>query len=375
MNSTGYDNPHTMNPYFLKPIATATCCRCLFDDTIAVIDSDGICEYCHIHDRLEREADYNWDGKLMQIKKRGKGKKYDCLIGISGGLDSSTLLYMAVKLWKLKVLVIHFDNHYNTLEAEHNMKMLIQHLNVDSIRFTVNKEEYDQLNRAFLKSGTPDCDIPNDCAMGKLMNETAHRYGIKTILNGHDFRTEGSTPRMWTLIDSKYLQDVYARFNSGKKLQNFPLLTVMDQVRDGLCGISQVRPFHNYQVHIERDLWEEKMKEAIGFKWYGFKHGENTYTAFIGGFVLPKKFGIDKRIVYLSARVRSYLLTRERALKELMLPFEVGVPDTSMLSDISSEISSRDAYKKYNYKKYKYLIFMLCKIGIMPWTVWLKYCR
>jgi tRNA(Ile)-lysidine synthase TilS/MesJ len=116
-------------------------------------------------------------------------------MGISGGIDSSTLLYTAVKYWNLKPLVIHFDNHWNAPEALHNMSQLVKLLGVDSITYTVNKEEYDRLNDAFLWAGTPDADIPNDIAMTKLMYDTAFKYNIKYILNGHDFRTEGSTPK------------------------------------------------------------------------------------------------------------------------------------------------------------------------------------
>jgi len=130
------------------------CTRCLFTDEIAKIHPDEECEYCKLHDKLEQQA--NPDDLLpilTKIKKEGAKNKYDCLIGISGGLDSSTLLFLAVKAWGLRPLVIHFDNHYNSPIAQHNMDMLIKRLPVDCITYMVNRDEYDDLNLAFLLSG------------------------------------------------------------------------------------------------------------------------------------------------------------------------------------------------------------------------------
>ena len=166
------------------------CPRCLFTEDIAKI-SDKQCEYCDLHDDLQAKAkpeDLNTE--LQKIRKAGNRKKYDCIMGISGGIDSSTLLFTAIKYWGLRPLVIHLDNHWNAPEAVHNMTQLVKLLGVDSITYTVNKEEYDRLNDAFLWAGVPDADIPNDIAMTKLMYDTAFKYNIKYILNGHDFRTE-----------------------------------------------------------------------------------------------------------------------------------------------------------------------------------------
>jgi hypothetical protein len=114
---------------------------------------------------------------------------------------------------------------------------------VDCINYKVNKQEYDRLNDAFLWAGVPDADIPNDIAMTKLMYDTAYKYGIKYILNGHDFRTEGSTPKPWTYMDAKYIRSVYNKY-SGLELHNYPLFTFKDQLFYALIGIKNVRPFH-----------------------------------------------------------------------------------------------------------------------------------
>src|SRR5688572_15817069 len=149
------------------------CKRCLFTSDFAEI-GEKQCNYCDLHDKLEASVKPGYLSVMIdKIKKAGKGRQYDCLIGISGGLDSSTMLYMAVKKWGLRPLVIHFDNWWNAPQAVHNMNMLLKTLNVNSITYKVDKKEYDRLNNAFLAAGLPDADIPNDIAMTKLMYKTA----------------------------------------------------------------------------------------------------------------------------------------------------------------------------------------------------------
>lgn len=351
-----------------------TCNRCLFTSDIAHIHEDGECEYCKLHDRLEAQSDpANLDKELAKIRKAGKGKKYDCLMGISGGLDSSTLLYAAVKKWGLRPLVIHFDNHYNTPEAKHNMDQLIRRLGVDCIVYYVNKGEYDALNFAFVVAGVPDSDIPNDIAMTKLMYQTAEMYGIKYILNGHDFREEGSTPAAWTYMDAKYIQSVY-RKAADRSLRNYPLFTFWDQIRAGLKGIKQVRPFHYIE---DRTTLEHEMIDNIGFRDYGGKHCENVYTEFVGGWLLPKYFGIDKRRVYCSALIRSGRMTKAQAIEKLKVAHEFTkfkqLPFSAF--EFANNKGKREDFDRYNFKRYKYLIWILAKMKVVPWTFYVKYAR
>ena len=342
------------------------CPRCLFTEDIAEINAHQ-CEYCDLHDSLEAQA--NPSELMPLIEKIRSNKKYDCIMGISGGVDSSLLLYLAVKKWNLKPLVIHFDNNYNAPEATHNMSQLVKLLNVDSIIYNVNKLEYDTLNDAFIQAGLPDADIPNDIAMTKLMYDTAHKYGIKYILNGHDFRTEGSTPKPWTYMDAKYIRSVY-KWHTNKELTNYPLFTFNDQLFYAFKGIKNVRPFHYIK---EREALEKEMKDFISWKDYGGKHCENVYTEFVGSYLLPNKFGIDKRIVYLSAQVRTGKLTKEQARAKFnekptfdLTKFSVDVPLTKM---------ERNEFDRYNFKKYRLLIWVLAKFKVVPYTFYIKYCK
>jgi len=353
------------------------CKICLFDDSIAKIHDDGICEYCKLQDKL-REASNpeEWEGKLEEIKKKGKGKQYDCLIGISGGEDSSVMLYLAVFVWGLRPLVIHFNNHTNRPEADHNIRLLVKELNVNFIEYFIDKGEYDRLCDSFLMAGVQDADLANDVCMAKLMHTTALNYGIKYIFNGHSFREEGSSPKAWSIIDYTYVKSVYEKF--WGKMRNYPLYTVWDQIVAGVRGIRQVRPFHyddfNRQ-HILRNL------KALGWKDYGGKHNENIYTAFIGNFLLPTKFGIDKRRTYLSAQIREGNLTKEVAKLILDTPatfnFEdLGDRKNHILHIVShSSVGKRSDYKMTDFRGLKPLFWLLMKIGVFPSTAYAKYCK
>jgi tRNA(Ile)-lysidine synthase TilS/MesJ len=350
------------------------CKRCLFDDSFAHIHDDQECEYCKLHDQLEANANPDlWPEIVDKIKKAGKGKQYDCIVGISGGADSSILLWLTVMRWGLRPLVVHFDNRWNAPEAENNMKVLVDYLNVNMVTYKLDKAEFDNLNKAFLAAGVPDCDIPNDIAMTEISYRLAEQHGIKYIMAGHDFRTEGSTPKGWTYMDAKYINDVYYNF-TGKNLKNYPLFTIWNQIRYGLKGIVHVRPFH--YLNVDR---EELMKRlvAIGWQGYGAKHCENVYTEFIGAHVLPKKFGIDKRIVYLSAEVRSGLKTKAEAkeLYEQEVTFDLEKIPFEYRTLLNSPIRDRKVFKRYNFKLFRPFFWLLSKIGAVPHTFYVKYCK
>lgn len=347
------------------------CNRCLFTSDIAKIGHDQ-CEYCDLHDALESQSDIKRLNPTLDKIRKQEGK-YNCIMGISGGLDSSTLLWMAVKHWKLKPLVIHFDNNWNKQVAVDNMNNLINYLGVDAITYRVNKHEYDTLNKAFIRAGLPDADIPNDIAMTKLMYNTADKYGIKYILNGHDFREEGSTPRAWTYMDAEYIRSVY-RWYMDKELVNYPLFTFKDQLYYSWKGIKNIRPFH---YGFNRRPYEKEMIEETGWKSYGGKHAENIYTEFVGNWLLPNKFGIDKRIVYLSAQVRSGMMTKEEAKKELETKPEFDLSQVFYNERylMNIPIRQRSEFGKYNFKKYRPLIWLLAKLKVVPYTFYVKYCK
>lgn len=361
------------------------CTRCLFEEPIVTLDSDGMCNLCHLHDDLEKSSKFvDWFRLLKKIKAQ-KGK-YHCLIGISGGLDSSILLSWAIK-WGLNPLVIHFDNAWNTVEANSNIENLIRYAGVDCIRYYVNQKEYDDLCLSFLLAGVSDADIPNDMAMGEMMLRTCKQYGIKYIFNGHNFRTEGSSPLSWSYMDAKYIESVYYKFNEGKKLKSFPLLTFWKQLYYVvICGIKQVRPFY-YFPKIDFNKEMSLLMENYKWKNYGTKHTENIYTDFIGSFYLPVRFGIDKTKTYDSALIRDGKMSKYEKLQETHPLFDdLKIKYILMRLGISREVfdgimkGPKRTYKDFEtyhsmFKRWKWLFWILMKFGFLPRTFYTKYCK
>lgn len=363
-----------------KPeVKTAVECRtCLFDSSIAKIHDDGECEYCHLQDSLRNQAREPFENVVNRIKSKGKGQQYDVLVGISGGEDSSVLLYLTVMVWKLRPLVIHFNNRTNRPEATNNIKVITEKLNVNFIEFFLDKKEYDDLTDSLLRAGVPDADIANDVCMSKMMYKTAKDYGIKFILNGHSFREEGSSPKAWSLIDYTYLNSIYKTWaGQGKDLQNYPLLTVWDQIWGAIIGIRQVRPFH-YADHGRAEVLNTL--KAWGWQDYGGKHNENIYTAFIGNYLLPRKFKIDKRRTYLSARIREGKISKADAKDILSYPAQFDLNDLGErklrvlnLADHAT-IRPRSDYKQTNFKRLRPVFWLLMKLKVLPYTAYKKYC-
>lgn len=345
------------------------CSRCLLTSDITNIEN-GYCDFCRLHDELEKNSELDFMKILTNLFVRGE----KVLIGISGGLDSSYLLWYTVKILGLPVLALHFDNGWNTPTAEFNMRLLVEKLGVDLVR--VRKDVYyDRLCGALLAAGVKDADIANDMYMADIMQTTAKRYGIKYVFNGHNFREEGSTPLDWTYMDAKYIQSVY-EWAYGEKLRTKHLQTFWKQIKS---GVKQIRVFHYMNIPFI-DRYNTMID--FGLRDYGPKHSENIYTKFIGYDLLPNKWGIDKRIIYLSAQIRSGVLTKEEAMEEL----KEGVYfNKSYYSEIEKRTgvkieaamnAPKRTYKDfdhYNFKRFKPLILLMTKLRLVPYTFYKKY--
>ena len=198
------------------------CSKCILDTTIEEIkfDSQGVCNYCHTQDIMEKKFPLGKEGdvaveKIVQkIKHKGKNKKYDCIVGVSGGMDSTYTLYKAVKLG-LRPLAVHLDNGWNSDIAVKNINNATKILNVDLETVVVDWEEFKDLQVSFLKASVSDAKVPTDWVIFSILFEAAKKIGVKYIVHGHSFRTEGSTPLSWTYMDGKYVKSVHRIF--GKK--------------------------------------------------------------------------------------------------------------------------------------------------------------
>jgi len=360
------------------------CNRCLLTDEIpgVTIGESGQCNFCDLHDSLELQSSKtSIDDVIKEIKKKGKKRKYDCIVGISGGFDSSYLLHLLVKEYKLRTLAFHFDNGWNGKEAEDNMKTMVDGTGADFIKISMNNMQLNRLNLGFLKAGVSDADIPNDMAMSKLVYDVAEKYDVKTIINGHNYKYEGSTPLGWSYMDAKYIQSVAEYYNID--ISSYPILTFWDQIKYMIKGHKSIRLLY-YVEHNKEDM-KKMLTERYGWKDYGGNHGENVYTEFIGNYLLPKKFKINKKFIYRSAELRSGIITEDVAIDGLKassfddkklkrIEKTLGV---SIQEIMSYPITDRKKFKSYHgdFKKWKFLIWIGTKLGYFPTTFYRKYCK
>lgn len=373
--------------------ANQLCSRCVMDDTVPGIsfDENGECPFCKIHDDLERKFPMNNETpKRLQdlvdkIKHDGKGKEYDCIVGVSGGRDSTYTLYNAVKLG-LRPLAVHFDNGWNSEIAVQNIESACNILNVDLHTHVADWEEFKDLQRSFLFASVPDAEVPTDWVIFSVLFAEAAQYNVKYIVHGHSFRTEGTTPLTWTYMDGKYVQDVQKRFGTTK-LKSFPNLSMLKFIYYSLVKkIQQIRILY-YIPYNEKEVLEI-LENKLGWRNYGDKHHESKYTAFFQAYILTRKFNIDKRKLHYSAKVRNGQLTREEALEIIKQdPFTDGIEALDYCLkklDLTYEdfdkimnapIKSFKDYKSYYslVKKLKKPISWGNKIGIVPDTVYKKY--
>ncbi len=311
--------------------ADKICSRCIMDDSVQGIsfDENGVCTLCHIHD--EMEATYapsdstTQELKLLieKIKRDGKHKKYDCVVGVSGGRDSTYTLYSVVKLG-LRPLAVHFDNGWNTESAIQNIKNACNILGVDLHTHVADWEEFKDIQRAFLQASVPDAEAPNDWVITSVLFKEATREGLKYIIHGHSFRTEGTTPPTWTYMDGRYVNHIQKRFGS-KQINSFQVMTMSQYFYyTFLKKIQQVRLLY-YLPYNESEILEKLTKE-LNWKDYGGKHHESKYTGFFQSYILTRKFNIDKRKLHYSALIRSGQMTREEALQKVKVdPYEGGI--------------------------------------------------
>lgn len=378
-------------PYIYK--ANKVCVRCLMDDTVTGItfDENGECTFCKIHDDLERKFPLNDEtpqilqSLVEKIKQDGKGKKYDCIVGVSGGRDSTYTLHNAVKLG-LRPLAVHFDNGWNSEIAVQNIKNATKILGVDLHTHVADWEEFKDLQRSFLFASVPDAEVPTDWVIFSVLFAEAAQYNVKYIIHGHSFRTEGTTPLTWTYMDGKYVQDVQRKF--GKvKLKSFPNMSMSKYIYYSLFKkINQIRILYYYHYNESEVL--RVLEEELGWKNYGDKHHESKYTAFFQAYILTRKFNIDKRKLHYSAKVRNGQLTRDEALVIIKKdPYTGGIEALDYclkkldLSYDDFDKIMNDAPKSFiDYNSYFNLVKTFKKpigwgnrIGIVPDTVYKKF--
>ncbi|MGR3173264.1 MAG: N-acetyl sugar amidotransferase [Candidatus Scalindua sp.] len=301
------------------------CTRCVMDTTDPGIEfgADGICIHCKKHDEwVEKYVITGDEGRrrleeiVDNIKREGINRDYDCLIGVSGGVDSSYVAYK-VKELGLRPLAVHLDNGWNSELAVDNIYKMLKKLDIDLHTHVINWEEFKDLQLSFLKASTPDSEIPTDHAIFSLMYNTAVKENIKYIITGRNVRTETHLPRAWSQghMDWRYIKSVQKQYGNAK-LKTFPRM-------DFHVVFKSTRILKWVDI---LDYIDYKKKDAIKvledeFEWrgYGGKHYESLYTKFYQGYILPKKFGYDKRRSHFSSLICSGEMTRIEALTALKM--------------------------------------------------------
>lgn len=304
---------------------TRICIKCvlgLSDDPFISFDDKGICNHCYTYEHLLARYKYLIDNREQELKKlidqikKSKKGKYDCIIGVSGGIDSTYLAYL-VKQWGLNPLSIHFDNGWNSTLSEQNVAHIIDILGYDLYRYKVDWDEFKDIQRSYLKASVVDIEAPTDHAIFSLLHQAAKKYNVKYILSGASTFTEGYLPNYWVYNKKDFLniKSIQKRFGS-KKIKSLPhtnLFKWFYYVK--IKGIKTVTALD--YVDYQKKEAKAIIKEALNWQDYPEKHGESIFTQFYQAYILPRKFGIDKRKGHYSTLICANQMTREEALGKL----------------------------------------------------------
>ena len=370
------------------------CSRCIYDERVAsiIFDEKGVCNYCKQLDKLVDDygtgalkGEVKFEKIVEEIKRDGKNKKYDCIIGVSGGTDSSYMLYLTKK-WGLRPLAVHYDNTWNTAIATENIRKVLTALDIDLYTHVVDNKESDDIFKSFFYADVAEIEAATDLALAEVMYRAAWKYGVKYVLEGHSFVTEGITPVGRNYFDGKYIKSIHNKF--GKlPMKSYPLMTFSRFIFwSSFAKIKKIRPF--WYIDYNKEKARVFLEKEYDWKYYGGHHLENRMTAFFHGIYAPQKFKTDFRNNTLSALARNGKISREEAWKEYNTPpviekdllnyFKKRLNLTDREYDI---VMSRKPKIWYDYSTYKKrfemlrpLFKVLAKANLVPMSFYLKYC-
>lgn len=299
------------------------CTRCVMDTTAEGIsfDINGYCNYCteflELLKKPKKKINLSLDELVDKIRKEGKGKDYDCVVGISGGVDSSYTLFK-VKELGLRPLAVHMDNGWDSELAANNIKNLITLLGVDLYTHVIDWDEYRDLMQAFFEADVIDIELLYDNAMLAVCYQQSKKFGVKYILAGTNTSTEGMRmPRNWNWFkyDKKNIKSIAKRNNV--RIKTFPLIGTIDFVYyEFILGIKWIS-FLDYLPKYNKFEALKVLQDKFNFKPYPYKHYESIFTRFYQGYILPEKFNVDKRKLHFSTLIISGQMKREDALRDL----------------------------------------------------------
>lgn len=304
------------------------CTKLLFDtndDPNITFDENGVCNYWYEYQELEKnyvrtgeEAKKAIDEVIASIKSQ-KDRKYDCIIGVSGGVDSTYLLYYVKTILKLNPLAVHFDNGWNSELAVKNIESVTQKLDIDLKTYVIDWEEFKDIQRAYFDAGVVDLEVPTDHAIYGATYRIAIENNIRVIFSGVNIVSESIMPHHWSYQkhDHVNLLDIHNKFGK-RKLKNYPIVDngFRKKLKSADINVFRLLNYINYDKKEVEDILINK----LGWKPYGGKHYESVFTRFYQGYILPKKFGIDKRKAHLSNLICSGQLTKAEAKEIIAVP-------------------------------------------------------
>ncbi|MDR7334732.1 N-acetyl sugar amidotransferase [Roseateles asaccharophilus] len=324
--SSSLSSPNEMRPY-------AICSHCIMDtsDPNIRFDDRGHCDYCNNYDATiapNWHTDERGAAKLAAlaetIRAAGKGKDFDCIIGLSGGLDSSYAAYVAKEKMGLRPLLFHVDAGWNTDQAVGNIEKLVDGLGLDLYTEVVNWEAVKRMQVAFLRAGIPDQDLVQDAAFFSGLYKFARQYNIKHIITGSNFSTECCRePEEWggyLGIDKRLFGDIWARCGDGQPNDEFPLVDILVYKiwYQKVLGMTVHHPL-NFVPYVKKDA-EDELGQRYGWQRFQHKHHESRFTRFYEDYWLPRKFGFHKRRAHFSSLIMTGQLTRDAALARIAKP-------------------------------------------------------
>lgn len=378
----------------IRAVNIQICSRCIYDARVPSIEFDehGVCNYCHQVDSLtvqygtgQPKGELLFEKLLAEIRRQGRGNRYDCIIGVSGGTDSSFLVHLARELG-LRPLAVHYDNTWNSAIATMNIQKVLNGLNVDLYTHVVANKEADDIFRSFFLAGVAEIEASTDLGYAYLLRTVAAKYSIPFILEGHSFIEEGITPLGRNYFDGRYIHAIHRQFGR-QRIATYPLMTFSRFLRSALLSrVKFIRPL--WYLNYSKEHAKTILTEKYDWKYYGGHHLENRMTAFYHGVYMPQKFGSDLRNNTLAARVRNGTLTREEAWATYNTPPVVeddlvsyfkkrlGLSDEKYEEAMKAPPKSWTDYPTYKkrFERLRPLFYMLAKSNLVPMSFYLKYC-
>ena len=375
------------------------CTRCTIDTTVpgAKFDSNGVCNFCELHTKLENQFPLNAAGEqkkeqwISEIKKNGKGKEFDCVLGVSGGRDSIYTLWLAVKEWGLRPLAVHFNDGFGNPTAGENMYKATAKLGVPLRTVTSDWRESKDIKISLMKAGVPDLEVGTDIGIATALYSMAVRNNVKSLIIGQSFRTEGIAPLSWNYLDGRYLSAIHSKFGT------VPLREWKPEDPGFRLGLRQM--FHYtvwrrirtypllYLTNYVRKEAEEIIKRELDWVYPGAHYFDDLFQSLMFWYHRTK-FGFDRRTYNYAALVRDGQMQRYEALKQLETPYRIEDPkvidlcikrlglskqDFEDLMKVPA-MNFRDYPNQYSLiRKLRPAIWMLSRLNLIPSTAYDKY--